>query len=47
MLVNIPAKSPGFSRTGPEVVLILTPSSFATIFAKVVLPKPGGPVNKT
>ena len=41
------AKSPVFSRTGPDVCLKLTPISFAIICAKVVLPKPGGPNNKT
>ena len=46
-LVKIPAKSPGFSKTGPEVIFNLTPISFATICASVVLPSPGGPVNKT
>ena len=28
---------------GPEVTLILTPISFAMIFARVVFPSPGGP----
>ena len=42
-LVNNPAKSPGLSSTGPEVILIPTCNSFARILAKVVLPKPGGP----
>ena len=42
-LVNKPAKSPGLSKTGPEVTFIFTLSSLEIIFAKVVLPKPGGP----
>ena len=41
--VSIAAKSPAFSSTGPDVVRILTPISFATILASVVFPKPGGP----
>ena len=41
--VSKPAKSPGLSRTGPEVIFMPTPSSFAKILAKVVFPKPGGP----
>ena len=44
--VNNPAKSPGLSKTGPEVTFRLTPNSFATMWAKVVFPKPGGPWNK-
>jgi hypothetical protein len=46
-LVNKPAKSPGLSNTGPLVTLKPTPNSLAIIFAKVVLPSPGGPCNKT
>ena len=42
-LVSKPARSPGLSKTGPEVTLIPTLSSFAKICAKVVLPSPGGP----
>jgi len=42
-LVRRPARSPGFSITGPEVSFILTPISFATILDSVVFPKPGGP----
>ena len=42
-LVNKPAKSLGFSITGPEVSFICTPISLATILLKVVFPKPGGP----
>lgn len=34
---------PAFSSTGPEVVLMLTPISLATMLASVVLPSPGGP----
>ena len=37
------AKSPALAKTGPEVILKLTPSSDEMICAKVVLPKPGGP----
>ena len=42
-LVSNPAKSPGLSKTGPEVILIPTPNSFAKILANVVFPNPGGP----
>ena len=42
-LVSIAARSPAFSRTGPEVVLMDTPISLAMILARVVLPRPGGP----
>ena len=42
-LVSKPAKSPGLSNTGPDVILIPTPNSFAKILAKVVFPNPGGP----
>lgn len=42
-LVSKPAKSPGLSKTGPEVILIPTSSSLARILAKVVFPNPGGP----
>ena len=45
--VSKPARSPGLSSTGPLVILQETPNSFAIIFAKVVLPSPGGPCNKT
>ena len=41
------AKSPLFSKAGPVVVLILVPNSLAIIWARVVLPSPGGPYNKT
>ena len=46
-LVSKPARSPGFSNTGPEVIFILVPSSLLIIYDKVVLPRPGGPCNKT
>ena len=42
-LVKIPAKSPGFSIAGPEVILILECISFAIIPEIVVFPSPGGP----
>ena len=42
-LVNKPAKSPGLSSTGPEVILIPTSNSLAKMWAKVVFPRPGGP----
>ena len=42
-LVRAPTKSAGFSRTGPEVVLMLAPISRAMSDASVVLPSPGGP----
>ena len=45
--VNRPAKSPGFSRTGPLVILICAFISLAMRWAKVVFPNPGGPCNKT
>ena len=47
MFVNIPAKSPARSITGPDACLIFTFSSLEMMLAKVVLPKPGGPNNKT
>ena len=43
--VRMPARSPGLSSTGPEVILKPTPSSLAMIFESVVLPSPGGPCN--
>ena len=46
-LVSKPAKSPGLSKTGPDVVFISTPNSLAIIYESVVLPSPGGPCNKT
>jgi len=42
-LVRIAAKSPVRSMAGPDVVLILTPTSVAMIWARQVLPSPGGP----
>ena len=45
--VKIAAKSAPFSIAGPDVTLICAPSSFAITCASVVLPKPGGPYNKT
>ena len=44
--VRSPAKSPGLSNTGPEVILKPTPSSLAMIFDNVVLPSPGGPCKR-
>src|SRR2546429_306637 len=41
--VSMPTRSPGRSSTGPEVVRMFTPSSFAISRARVVLPSPGGP----
>src|SRR5215475_11345267 len=46
-LVRSAARSPVLAITGPEVVRKLTPSSRATICARVVLPRPGGPTNST
>jgi hypothetical protein len=45
--VSIAAKSPVLSIAGPEVILKLTPISFAIISARQVLPSPGGPESKT
>src|SRR5437764_1878069 len=45
-LVSNPASSPAFSITGPLVLLIFVPIAFAMMFASVVLPSPGGPLNK-
>lgn len=42
-LMRMPARSPGLSSTGPEVVLKPTPSSLATMLERVVFPRPGGP----
>src|SRR5258706_2943436 len=44
-LVSRPTRSPGRSSTGPELVRRLTPISFASRIASVVLPRPGGPKN--
>ena len=44
--VRMAARSPVRSMAGPDVVLMLDPSSLATTAANVVLPKPGGPENR-
>jgi hypothetical protein len=41
------ARSPARSSTGPEVWRKLTPISWATMWASVVLPSPGGPKSST
>ena len=41
----MPARSPGLSKMGPDVILILTPNSLAIILESVVFPNPGGPNN--
>src|SRR5580693_6376803 len=46
-LVRIAARSPALASTGPLVARKLTPSSRATIWARVVLPRPGGPNSST
>ena len=46
-LVSKPAKSPGLSSTGPDVIFRFTPSSLAIMFASVVFPNPGGPWSRT
>ena len=46
-LVTIPARSPARSTTGPVACLIFEPNSLDIIFARVVLPKPGGPNRST
>ena len=46
-LVSSAARSPARWITGPEVARNPTPSSRATICARVVLPSPGGPKNST
>ena len=43
--MRIAARSPARSIAGPEVTCMVTPSSDATIPARVVFPKPGGPAN--
>src|SRR5881392_2322884 len=43
--VRSPTRSPGRSSTGPDVVRMLTASSFAMRRARVVFPSPGGPKN--
>src|SRR6267143_2133298 len=45
--VRMAARSPGRSRTGPEVWRRLTPISRAMMCASVVLPSPGGPNSST
>src|SRR3954469_6558526 len=45
--VSWAARSPALAITGPEVERKLTPSSRATIWASVVLPRPGGPTKST
>ena len=40
---SMPARSPGFSITGPAVVRMAAPISLAITYASVVLPRPGGP----
>ena len=46
-LVRMAARSPARSSTGPEVERRLTPISWATMWASVVLPSPGGPKSST
>src|SRR5262249_27852763 len=46
-LVSSAARSPAFAITGPDVARKFTPGPRATICAKVVLPRPGGPTNST
>ena len=41
--VSSRTRSPGFSSTGPEVILMFTPISRAMSMESVVLPSPGGP----
>ena len=45
--VSRPARSPGLSRTGPEVTLSWECISLAMMLASVVLPSPGGPCSNT
>ena len=45
--VRIAARSPARWMTGPEVARKPTPSSRAMIWARVVLPRPGGPCSRT
>ena len=45
--VSNPAKSPGLSKTGPDVTLKPTLSSLAMMLERVVLPNPGGPCKRT
>src|SRR4051812_29331687 len=46
-LVSWAARSPALAITGPDVERKFTPSSRATIWASVVLPRPGGPTKRT
>src|SRR5689334_12191931 len=46
-LVSSAARSFGFSNTGPEVCRRFTPSSWAMMCERVVLPRPGGPNSST
>ena len=45
--VSSPARSPGLSSTGPDVTRNCAPISLAMMFARVVLPSPGGPCSNT
>src|SRR5712692_2152585 len=45
--VRMAVKSPLRSSSGPELVLMATPSSIERICASVVLPRPGGPKSRT
>src|SRR6187402_3215333 len=46
-LVSRAARSPDLAMTGPDVARKPTPSSREMIWASVVLPRPGGPKNRT
>ena len=46
-LVSNPARSPGLSITGPEVMRTSLCNSCPIICARLVLPNPGGPHNNT
>jgi len=46
MLLSSPITSPCLTRAGPEVALIFAFISFATTFARVVFPSPGGPCRR-
>ena len=46
-VVSMPARSPGFSITGPAVARTVTPISAPITWASVVLPRPGGPYSST
>ena len=45
-LVSSPARSPAFSMVGPLVLLRLAPMALARMLARVVLPRPGGPLSR-